>query len=71
MPIHEFNCKSCAHIFEYLCLRSDEKDNVLCPSCGQGEAELLFSTFFSRGSTTKRGSAAIPSSSCSSSGGFS
>jgi putative FmdB family regulatory protein len=63
MPIYEFKCKICGHIFEYLCLRSDDKDNVICPSCGHGEAETLLSTFSSKGSMT--------SSSCSPSGGFS
>jgi len=71
MPIHEFKCKSCGNIFEYLCLRRDEKDHVLCPSCGHGEAEVLLSTFSSTGSMPKRGVMTMPSSSCSSSGGFS
>ncbi len=71
MPIHEFKCKSCDNVFEYLCLRSDEKDQVLCPSCGHGEAEVLFSTFSSRGSMTKKATMTTHSSSCSSSGGFS
>ncbi len=71
MPIHEFKCKSCGSIFEYLCLRSDEKDQVCCPSCGHGETEVLFSTFSSRGSTTDSGAVTAPSSSCSSSGKFS
>ena len=63
MPIYEFKCKICGNIFEYLCLRSDDKDHVVCPSCGHGETETLLSTFSSKGSMT--------SSSCSSSGGFS
>jgi putative FmdB family regulatory protein len=72
MPIHEFKCKSCGNIFEYLCLRSDEKDHVLCPSCGHGEAKVLLSTFSSMGSMPKSGAMGLPSSSsCSSSGRFS
>jgi len=64
MPIYEFKCKGCDNIFEYLCLRSDDKDHVVCPSCGHGEAETLLSTFSYTGS--------MPSSSaCPSSGGFS
>jgi putative FmdB family regulatory protein len=63
MPIYEFKCKICGNIFEYLCLRSDDKDHVVCPSCGRGEAETLLSTFSSKGPVT--------SSSCSPSGGFS
>jgi putative FmdB family regulatory protein len=64
MPIHEFECKSCGNIFEYLCLRKDDKDHVLCPACRHGEVEVLLSTFSSTGSMPS-------SSSCSSSGGFS
>ncbi len=70
MPIHEFKCKSCDNIFEYLCIRSDEKDNVPCPSCGHCETEVLVSTFCSMGSTGKDGTMTTPSSSCSSSKGF-
>jgi putative FmdB family regulatory protein len=71
MPIHEFKCRSWDNVFGYLCLRSDEKDLVLCPSCGHGETEVLLSTFSPRGSMTKGGTLAMPSSSCSSSRGFS
>ncbi|MGO9311710.1 MAG: FmdB family zinc ribbon protein [Syntrophobacteraceae bacterium] len=71
MPIHEFKCKSCDNVFEYLCIRSDEKDQVLCPSCGNCETEVLLSTFCCRGSTNKGETSAMPSSSCSSSKGFS
>jgi putative FmdB family regulatory protein len=63
MPIYEFKCKVCGNNFEYLCLRSDDKDHVLCPNCGHLGAETLLSTFSSKGST--------PSSTCSPSKGFS
>lgn len=29
MPIYEFKCKFCGNNFEYLCLRSDDKDHVM------------------------------------------
>jgi putative FmdB family regulatory protein len=63
MPIYEFKCKVCGNIFECLCLRSDAKDHVICPSCGHVEAETLLPTFSSKGSTS--------SSTCSPSKGFS
>jgi putative FmdB family regulatory protein len=66
MPIYEFKCKNCGNIFEYLCLRSDDRDNVHCPSCGHDEADVLLSAFSSMGSTPK-----TSSSTCLSSGGFS
>lgn len=62
MPIYEFKCKIGVNIFEYLCLRSDDKEHIICPSCGHREAETLLSTFSSKGSMT--------SSTCSPLGGY-
>jgi len=63
MPIYEFKCKSCGNVFEFLCFRSNDKDEVVCPSCGHKDAETLLSIFSSKGSTN--------ASACSPSGGFS
>ena len=71
MPIHEFKCKGCGNIFEYLCLRNDEKDYVNCPSCGYSETEVLLSAFSSAGSGRGQVGSKLLSSSCSPSGGFS
>jgi len=70
MPIHEFKCKKCGHIFEYLCLNSSDRENAACPSCGGKKTEALLSTFSCAGSTSKGGSSSL-SSSCSSKGEFS
>lgn len=66
MPIHEFKCQKCGNVFEYLCLRSDDKYHVVCPDCGHGKTDIQLSTFASSG-----GSAGGFSSSCASSGRFS
>ncbi|MBN1625244.1 MAG: zinc ribbon domain-containing protein [Deltaproteobacteria bacterium] len=71
MPIYEFRCKKCGNIFEYLCLKSSDRENATCPSCGQGKAEVLLSTFSSAGAGSAGGGASLSSSSCSSHGGFS
>jgi putative FmdB family regulatory protein len=72
MPIHEFQCKKCGNIFEYLCFRRDDRDHARCPSCDHEEVEMLLSTFSSKGSAPKSSPAGLSSaSSCSSSGGFS
>ncbi|MBN1833837.1 MAG: zinc ribbon domain-containing protein [Deltaproteobacteria bacterium] len=63
MPIYEFKCKKCNNTFEFLCIKSDDKDHLVCPHCGHKEVETLFSTFSSKGS--------MSFSSCSPSGGFS
>ncbi len=64
MPIFEFKCKTCGKIFECLCIRSNEKDQVVCPSCGKENVEPMFSAFSTKGSTAS-------SSSCVPKGGFS
>jgi len=66
MPIHEFKCKSCGHVFEYLCIKSTDQDDVSCPVCKHRKAELLLSAF----SSTNSGHGTAPSS-CSPSSGFS
>lgn len=71
MPIHEFKCKGCGNVFEYLCLRSDDKEHVICPSCGDNETEVLLSTFSSTASGRGEGGGKTLSSSCSPSSGFS
>ncbi|MBW1702073.1 MAG: zinc ribbon domain-containing protein [Deltaproteobacteria bacterium] len=72
MPIYEFKCKNCGNIFEYLCLKSSDKDNASCPSCGRKETDVLLSAFSSLSSSNSQGGGArLSSSSCSPSGGFS
>jgi len=72
MPIYEFKCKNCGNIFEYLCLKSNDKDHAHCPLCGRKETDVLFSVFSSiNSSNTRRGGNRALSSSCSPSGGFS
>jgi putative FmdB family regulatory protein len=43
MPIYEFRCLSCNHIFEILSVARDAADGVRCPQCGGEEAERLIS----------------------------
>ncbi|MDY6837707.1 MAG: zinc ribbon domain-containing protein [Thermodesulfobacteriota bacterium] len=70
MPIYEFRCKKCNHVFEYLCLSMNDRDQACCPSCGHKETEALLSTFSSTGSRDSgKGTSSL--SSCSNSGGFS
>ena len=72
MPIREFRCKKCGNVFELIFFRSEEKDAVLCPSCGHAEVEPIISTFSLSGSVSGKGGGGSPlSSSCPSSGGFS
>ena len=72
MPIYEFKCKNCGNVFEYLCLKSTDKDQARCPACGREETDVLLSAFSSMNSgKTQSGGNRASSSSCSPSGGFS
>jgi putative FmdB family regulatory protein len=72
MPIYEFRCKKCGNIFEYLCIKSSDKEQASCPLCGHNETDLLLSAFSSMSSNTSQGGGARSSaSSCVPSGGFS
>ena len=45
MPIYEFRCLGCGHVFELLKLkREDEKFGMKCPKCGSPEAERILSS---------------------------
>ncbi len=33
MPIFEFKCLDCEHVFEKLFINSDEEINLFCPEC--------------------------------------
>lgn len=41
MPIYEYKCKNCEHVFEKFQSVNDDPERV-CPSCG-GEVRRLFS----------------------------
>lgn len=43
MPIFEFRCLECGHVFERLFMRSDEEANLGCPECRSTSAERVVS----------------------------
>lgn len=45
MPIYEFRCIKCGHIFELLKLKKEDgKSGMKCPKCGCEEVERVLST---------------------------
>ena len=65
MPIFEFKCKKCSYVFEELVFTSNpDPADIVCPKCGEKNADKLMSAFSSAGT------AAVGSSgpSCGSSG---
>ena len=63
MPIYEYRCKNCNHLFEELVFSALTKDEeIICPNCHQNAAEKLMSAFSSSGTSS------AGSSSCGTSG---
>jgi putative FmdB family regulatory protein len=45
MPIYEFRCLGCGHVFEILKLKKESEGlEMKCPKCGSPEAEKVLST---------------------------
>lgn len=43
MPIYEFRCLECGHVFEFLKLKK-ESEGMKCPKCHSAEVERVLST---------------------------
>ena len=70
MPIYEFRCKKCSHVFEEFVFSSNaDYDDISCPTCGEKNSEKLMSAFSSTGNSLSSGYGASTGS-CGS-GGFS
>ena len=54
MPIYEFLCQNCGHVFEKLCFSRKEAEEVHCPSCKGTKVSKLFSPFAKRASGLER-----------------
>ncbi|MCG6963817.1 MAG: zinc ribbon domain-containing protein [Acidobacteria bacterium] len=66
MPIYEYRCTDCGHVFSRLQKVGATADGVTCPECGGANSERLVSTFASTSPGSQRGA-----SSCgAASGGF-
>lgn len=51
MPIFEFRCIQCTHVFEKIFIGSDEKADLVCPECGATTLERVVSrTHYTMGS---------------------
>ena len=44
MPLYEYSCRSCRHVFEVL-VRPQDTDAPTCPSCKSQDLERLLSNF--------------------------
>lgn len=77
MPVYEFNCKNCLHIFDGLYPSGTKAETLECPECKQKTLVRNFSTFavsskggngdlsFSAGSSSKSKCSSCSGGSCS------
>lgn len=54
MPVYEYRCPDCTHVFEKLVPMSSADQDVSCPTCGARTSRLI-STFAAIGSTREGG----------------
>ena len=67
MPIYEYKCKKCGHIFEAFQSMGSDGSKLRCPKCNEAGPEKIFSAFASTGHDARFGAGG--GSSCGS-GGF-
>lgn len=49
MPIYEFKCQSCGHVFDELCRMGETGESLVCPKCQQVGVRQLISVFAAHG----------------------
>lgn len=49
MPIYEYKCNQCGHVFDMLVPLHTEGDQLACPKCGHVGARRLVSAFAAHG----------------------
>ncbi len=47
MPLYEYRCDDCGHLFEILQRMDEGADGLSCPECGRERLQKQFSTFAS------------------------
>ncbi|MFH1626237.1 MAG: zinc ribbon domain-containing protein [Pseudomonadota bacterium] len=71
MPIYEYRCKKCNHVFEELQKMNEGNENLVCPACGEPRPEKLLSCCNSIGSGESSSFGSMPASPSCASRGFS
>lgn len=64
MPLYEYRCKACGHLFEKLSSLSEKDENKRCPVCGAVSSEKLISGFLSKTASGSKSKAATGGSGC-------
>jgi putative FmdB family regulatory protein len=62
MPIYEFRCLGCGHVFEFLKLKKETDGREMkCPKCNSTEVEKVLSTVNVAKSPTGKATSAVKS----------
>jgi putative FmdB family regulatory protein len=69
MPIYEFRCADCGHVFEELVMRASDQEDLACPKCSARAVERVLSCCSVGAGGSAAGAGAGPS--CTPRGGFS
>lgn len=65
MPIFEFRCVECGHVFEMLFKSSDKEVELVCPECSSGTLERVISkTSYVMGSGSEGKKAQVSTKTC-------
>jgi len=48
MPLHEFQCQACEHVFDELIRSEQDRRAVACPQCGAQDVARQVSVFAAR-----------------------
>jgi putative FmdB family regulatory protein len=71
MPIYEYRCKKCNHIFEEIQNIGEGSENLTCPVCNEPQPEKILSCCNSIGGSNSPSFDSAPASPSCGSGGFS
>ena len=57
MPLFEYQCRDCGHVFEVFTQRRESLTALKCPACGKMKVERVLSSFAGASSKGSCGSA--------------
>ena len=64
MPIYEYRCNNCEHIFELFQSMGADNSKVVCPQCGIPRPDRIFSAFAAGGAAMSSGVSSGSTSGC-------
>ncbi|MHC4442075.1 MAG: FmdB family zinc ribbon protein [Planctomycetota bacterium] len=59
MPIYEYQCRQCQHVFEVLVRSAKDEKNLACPQCKGRSIDRQLSVFSARGAESSAPSTSL------------